>query len=103
MQPSPRPPTSRAQKLSWYSQQLISEAETAEKAGDGEHAVAQYLQAAEILMLLAKMEASYAAWKNYTDKASLCQRKARMLIAQSPSDTGWQARSVSPAGVPPRS
>ncbi|MCL4355926.1 MAG: hypothetical protein JRN56_01110 [Nitrososphaerota archaeon] len=93
----------RAQKLNWYSQQLISEAETAEKAGNGEHAVAQYLQAAEILLLLAKVEASYAAWKNYTDKASLCQRKARMLIAQSPSDTGWHAPSVSPTGASPRS
>ena len=78
---------------------MISEAETAEKARDLENAVAQYLQAAEILLLLAKVEGNYTAWKDYTDRASLCQQRARAIIAQSPD--GRHGSPASPVGSPP--
>lgn len=103
MQPAPRPPMSRAQKLSWYAQQLISDAEAAEKAGDKETATARYLQAAEILLLLSKVEANYATWRDYTDKASLCQRRARLLIAQTPSGPDAHAPPNAALGGSPRS
>ena len=76
----------RAQKLRWYSGQLIADAEADEKAGSNETAVSRYLQAAEILLLLAKVEENYTAWKYYTDTASQCQQKARRLIALAPKD-----------------
>ena len=84
MQSALRPPISRAQKLLWYANQLINDAEADAKSGNGETAVSRYLQAADILLLLAKVEQNYTAWKGYTDKASLCQQKARRLIATVP-------------------
>jgi hypothetical protein len=48
--------------------------------------VSRYLQAADILLLLAKVEENYTAWKYYTDNAALCQQKARHLIALAPRD-----------------
>ncbi len=94
---------SRAQKLSWYAQQLISDAEATEKVGDKETATARYLQAAEILLLLAKVEANYAAWRDYTDRASLCQRRARLLIAQTPSGPDAHGLPNTAVGGSPRS
>ena len=83
----------RAQKLRWYSDQLIADASAEERAGSYETAVSHYLQAADILLLLAKVEESYPAWKYYADTASMCQQKARKLIAMPPKE-----RSV--AGAP---
>ena len=74
----------RAQKLKWYAEQLMGDAATEEKAGAYEPAVSHYLQAADILLLLAKVEENYTAWKYYADNASLCQQKARRLIASTP-------------------
>ena len=90
----------RAQKLRWYSGQLIAEAAEDEKAGAYETAVSRYLQAADILLLLAKVEESYTAWRSYTDTAAQCQQKAKRLIALKPS---VGAPSRSPAGAPPPS
>ena len=75
---------SRAQKLRWYADQLVSDAATLEQRGDKEGAIARYLQAADLLLLLAKAEQNYTAWKYYADKAAFCQQKARLLIAQVP-------------------
>jgi hypothetical protein len=78
----------RAQKLRWYSNQLMVDAAADEKAQLIEAAVAKYLQAAEILLLLAKVEENYTAWKYYADTAGLCQQNARRLISQAPKDDG---------------
>jgi len=81
MQAAPKPQMSRAEKLRWYSNQLMTDATEAEKAGNAETAISNYLQAAEIWLLLAKVEQSYPSWKAYTDAASQCQHKAKSLIA----------------------
>ena len=86
MQAAPKPPMTRAQKLRWYAGQLMTDAATDEKAGDGETAISRYLQAADILLLLAKVEENYTAWKYYTDTAAQCQQKARRLIALAPKE-----------------
>ena len=86
MQAAPNPPMSRAQKLRWYAGQLMTDAAADEKAGHSEAAIPRYLQAAEILLLLAKVEESYTAWKYYADTAAQCQQKARSLIALAPKN-----------------
>ncbi|MDA4126631.1 MAG: hypothetical protein OK452_05440 [Thaumarchaeota archaeon] len=86
MQAAPKPPMTRAQKLRWYSEQLIADAAADEKVGNSETAITHYLQAAEILLLLAKVEESYSPWKIYTDTAAMCQKKARALIALGPRE-----------------
>jgi hypothetical protein len=75
---------SRAQKLRWYSGQLMADAAAYEKNGKTETAISRYLQAADILLLLAKVEESYTAWKYYADTAAQCQQKARTMIALTP-------------------
>ena len=84
MQAAPKPPMSRAQKLRWYAGQLMTDAVADEKNGNKETAISRYLQAADILLLLAKVEESYTPWKYYTDTAAQCQQKARTLIASTP-------------------
>ncbi|HME19573.1 MAG TPA: hypothetical protein VKF15_07560 [Nitrososphaerales archaeon] len=84
MQSPPHPQMSRAQKLRWYADQLVSDAAVSEQKGDKEIAISRYLQAADLLLLLAKGEENYTAWKYYADKAAFCQQKARLLIAQVP-------------------
>lgn len=84
MQTAPKSPMSRSQKLRWYAGQLMADATAAEKKGNQETAISCYLQAADILLLLAKVEENYTAWKYYTDTAAQCQQKARALIALAP-------------------
>lgn len=103
MQAAPKPPMSRAQKLRWYSGQLMTDAANDEKAGAYETAISRYLQAADILLLLAKVEENYTAWKYYTDTASQCQQKARRLIALKPSEDAPTRPAVSPPGTTPPS
>jgi hypothetical protein len=92
----------RTQKLRWYATQLMTDAAADEKAGNFETAVSRYLQAADILLLLAKVEENYTAWKYYTDNAALCQQRARNLIARAPKDEA--APSPGPlSGSTPRS
>ena len=62
----------------------MADAVADEKTGNFETAVSRYLQAADILLLLAKVEENYTAWKYYTDNAALCQQRARRLIALAP-------------------
>jgi len=92
MQAAPKPPMSRAQKLRWYSNQLMQDAAADEKAGRSETAISRYLQAADILLLLSKVEENYTAWKYYTDNAALCQQKARRLIALAPKEGATPGR-----------
>lgn len=84
MQAAPKAGMSRAQKLKWYAGQLMADAAGEEKKGNTGDAVSHYLEAADILLLLGKVEESYTAWKYYTDTASECQKRARLLIASGP-------------------
>jgi hypothetical protein len=59
----------------------MKDAAAAEKGGNTEAATTAYLKAADILLLLSKVEENYTAWKNYTDKADYCQQKVKSLIA----------------------
>ena len=86
VQTEPKPPMSRAQKLRWYVGQLMTDAAADEKTGNAETAISRYLQAADILLLLAKVEQNYTPWKYYADTAEQCQKKARALIALAPKD-----------------
>lgn len=81
-----KPIMTRAQKLKWYAGDLMAEADTEVKAGNPEGAVSHYLQAAEIFLLLAKMEQNYTAWRYYTDSATRCQQNTKKLIAMSPKE-----------------
>jgi hypothetical protein len=101
--PQPKAPLTRAQKLRWYAEQLMADAAADEKAGSYETALTHYLEAAEILLLLAKVEESYTAWKYYADNASLCQQKARRLIALTPKDPSGSGTPASTSGATPRS
>jgi hypothetical protein len=85
--PTPKQPMTRAQKLRWYAEQLMADAASEEKSGSNETAVSHYLQAAEIFLLLAKVEENYTAWKYHADSASMCQQNARRLIALAPKES----------------
>ncbi len=98
MQAAPKPPMTRAQKLRWYAGQLMADAAADEKAGNGETAISRYLQAADILLLLAKVEENYTSWKYYADTAAQCQQKARRLIALAPR--GDEPAPGSPTAFP---
>ena len=101
MQAAPKPPMTRVQKLRWYAGQLMTDAANDEKAGDSETAVSHYLQAADILLLLAKVEENYTAWKYYTDNASQCQQRARRLIALKPSEGAPPSPRTTTGTTPP--
>ena len=93
----------RAQKLRWYAGQLMTDAAAEEKAGDGESAISRYLQAADILLLLAKVEGNYPAWRYYTDTAAQCQQKVKRLIALTPKDNGMPSSVLPRPGTTPPS
>jgi hypothetical protein len=104
MQAAPKPPMTRAQKLRWYASQLMSDAAAAEKVQAYETAIKDYLQAADILLLLSKVEENYTAWKYYTDNAAHCQQRAKRLIAIAPkADDPPQFPPAQSQGFPPRS
>lgn len=103
MQTAPKPPMSRAQKLRWYAGQLMTDAANDEKSGDQETAISHYLQAADIFLLLSKVEENYTAWKYYTDTAAQCQQKARRLIALKPTKGAPVTTQSQPMGTTPPS
>jgi hypothetical protein len=72
---------SKAKKVEWYATQLMNDAIAKDKAGAVDEAVADYLKAAEFLMLLAKAQQNYTVWKGFADKATSCQKRVRELIA----------------------
>jgi hypothetical protein len=84
VQPAQSPPMSQAQKLKWYSEQLVKDASQAEKEGRTGDAVATYLKAADIFLLLSKVEQNYTSWLAYTDKANFCQKRVKLLLAAAP-------------------
>ena len=97
-QVSPRPPqqqqqqppkqtpqaaqVSKLKKIEWYATQLINDAAAKEKAGRLGDATVDYLQAADLLLLLAKGQKDYTPWKTFTDRAIACHQKVRTLIAK---------------------
>ncbi len=93
----------RAQKLRWYAGQLMADAAAGEKAGTPETAISKYLQAADILLLLAKVEENYPTWRYYTDTAAQCQQKAKRLIALAPREEPAVGPVVRPARTNPPS
>lgn len=83
--PSQQPQTSQVSKLKKieaYATHLVNEAVSKEKAGRFGDAIADYLQAADLLLLLAKGTQDYTPWKTYSDRAIACQQRVRVLIAK---------------------
>jgi|ERR1700691_2749366 hypothetical protein len=72
---------SKLKKIEWYAGQLIADATAKEKSGSVEEAIVLYLNAADMLLLLAKGQDNYTVWKGYSDKALQCQSRSRMLMA----------------------
>jgi len=72
---------SKLKKIEWYAGQLVNEAVSKEKAGRTGDAIVDYLQAADLLLLLAKGQQDYTPWKTFSDRAIACQQRVRVLIA----------------------
>jgi hypothetical protein len=84
-QPAQKPQSqqqSNAKKIEAYAAYLINEAVAKEKATRFGDSIADYLQAADLLLLLAKGTQDYTPWKTYSDKAIACQQRVRILIAK---------------------
>jgi len=73
---------SKFKKIEWYAAHLVSEAALKEKAGRYGDAIVDYLQAADLLLLLAKGTQDYTPWKAFSDRAIACQQRVRILIAK---------------------
>jgi hypothetical protein len=73
--------TTKLKKIEWYAGHLVNEAASKEKAGRIGDAIADYLQAADLLLLLARGQQDYSPWKSLSDRAMSCQQRARVLIA----------------------
>ena len=80
VQPQPAQ-LSKTKKIEWYAGHLVNEAASKEKAGRTGDAIVDYLQAADLLLLLAKGEKDYTPWKAFSDRAVACQQRVRALIA----------------------
>lgn len=80
-QAQPAAGMSKLKKVEWYAGQLISDAAAKEKSGSIEEAIVLYLNAADVLLLLAKGQDNYTVWKGYSDRAIQCQQRSRMLMA----------------------
>ena len=64
---------SKFKKIEWYATHLVNEAVSKEKAGRTGDAIVDYLQAADLLLLLAKCTQDYSPWKAFSDRAIACQ------------------------------
>jgi len=73
---------SKLKKVEWYAGQLINDAVAKEKTGNYEEAIVNYLNAADVLLLLAKGQDNYTIWKSYSDRAIQCQQRSRILMAK---------------------
>jgi hypothetical protein len=73
---------SKYKKIEQYAMHLIGEAASKEKASRFGDAIVDYLQAADLLLLLAKGTQDYTPWKSYSDRAIACQQRVRILIAK---------------------
>jgi hypothetical protein len=73
---------SKLKKIEMYASYLVNEAVAKEKAGRFGDAIVDYLQAADLLLLLAKGTQDYTPWKAFSDRAIACQQRVRILIAK---------------------
>jgi hypothetical protein len=73
---------SQLKKIQLYADHLVNEAGSKEKAGRTGDAIVDYLQAADLLLLLAKGQQEYTPWKTFSDRAVACQQRVRILIAK---------------------
>ena len=73
---------SKLKKIELYATHLVNEAVSKEKAGRTGDAIVDYLQAADLLLLLAKGTQDYIPWKAFSDRAIACQQRVRVLIAK---------------------
>ena len=73
---------SKVQKIEMYAAQLMKQAAEKDKAERPGDAIVDYLQAADLLLLLAKGQQDYTRWKAYSDTAIACQQRVRILIAK---------------------
>jgi hypothetical protein len=81
-QQQPPGQVSKQKKIEMYASHLINEAVAKEKSARYGDAIADYLQAADLLLLLAKGTQDYVPWKAFSDKAISCQQRVRVLIAK---------------------
>lgn len=75
-------PVSRLKKIELFAAHLMTEATAKDKEGRIEEAVVDYLQAADMLLLLSKNQEDYTVWKGYTDRATACQQRVKVLMAK---------------------
>ncbi|MDG7006329.1 MAG: hypothetical protein JRM86_05285 [Nitrososphaerota archaeon] len=91
-------PVSKLKKIEAYATHLVNEAVSKEKAGRLGDAVVDYLQAADLLLLLAKNTQEYTPWKTYSDRAIACQQRVRVLIAKRKLQEEAAERAAGPLG-----
>jgi len=65
---------SKLKKIEWYAGHLVSEAAAKEKAGRLGDAIVDYLQAADLLLLLAKGQQEYTPGSRSATGRSLARR-----------------------------
>ena len=94
---------SKLKKIELYAAHLVNEAVAKEKAGRFGDAIVDYLQAADLLLLLAKGTQDYTPWKAFSDRAIACQQRVRILIAKRKlAEEAAEAAPASPTHVAPR-
>ena len=91
---------SKFKKIEMYAAHLVNEAVAKEKAGRFGDAIVDYLQAADLLLLLAKGTQDYTPWKAFSDRAIACQQRVRILIAK--RKLAEEAAEAAPAPAAPR-
>jgi hypothetical protein len=96
---------SKLKKIEWYAGHLVNEAAAKEKAERYGDAIVDYLQAADLLLLLAKGTQDYSPWKAYSDRAIACQQRVRVLIAKRAlaEEAAERAPPQAPQARPPAS
>ena len=87
---------SNSKKIEMYATHLVNEAVSKEKAGRLGDSIADYLQAADFLLLLAKGTQDYTPWKAYSDRAIACHQRVRILIAKRKLEEEAAERGASP-------
>src|SRR5271169_4496787 len=89
---------SKFKKIEMYAAHLVNEAAAKEKAGRLGDAIVDYLQAADMLLLLAKGTQDYTPWKAFSDRAIACHQRVRILIAK--RKLAEEAAEAAPAPSP---
>jgi hypothetical protein len=90
------PQVSKQKKIEMYATHLVNEAVSKEKAARYGDAIVDYLQAADLLLLLAKGTQDYTPWKTLSDRAIACQQRVRILIAKRKLEEEAAERNANP-------